>query len=134
MTRHGISRWLRRCHCLALTRCAIWLLACWSIITTQALNDLQEAGTRFRADSGQYAVVLDGVRVHVAVVPLERPLIDCGEDDVEAGLGHRCDFCGGLTTQRGERSRGSSRSTPAGRESSIDCSAGRRTPGSRRCF
>ena len=85
-------RWLRRCHCLAPHRCAVCLLACWSIITTQALNDFDETGTSFRTDSGQDAVLLDGVRVHVAGVPLERPLLDRGEDDVEAGLAHWCDF------------------------------------------
>ena len=79
-------RWLRRCHCLDPPRCAVLLLARWSVITTQALNDFDEAWTRFRSNSGQDAVLLDCVRVHVAGVPLERPLLDCGEDDVEAGL------------------------------------------------
>ena len=85
-------RWIRLCHYLAPPRCDVRLLACWSIITTQALNDFDEAGTRFRSDWGQDAVLLDGVRVHVAGVPLERPLLDRGEDDVEAGLGPRRDF------------------------------------------
>ena len=85
------SHWLRRCHCLAPPRCAVRLVACLVVITTQTFNDLQEAGTLLRADSGQDAVFLHGVRVHIAGVPLERPLLDRGEDDVEAGLGQWCD-------------------------------------------
>ena len=75
-----------RCHCLSPHRRVVRLFACLFVVATQTLNDLQEAGTRFRADSGQDAVLLDGVGVHIAVVPLERPLFDRGEDDVEAGL------------------------------------------------
>ena len=59
---------------------------------TKAFNDFQEAWPRFQADSGQYAVLLDGLHVYLAWVPLERPLLDRGEDDVEAGLQKWRDF------------------------------------------
>ena len=41
---------------------------------------------RLWSDHRQHAVFQDGVRVHLAGVSLERPLLDRGEDDVEARL------------------------------------------------